>query len=210
MVPATVGAGVAAGPAPMPAATDGHAAATPLPPEMGAPKSDFMQTIWALCDKNGLDRKGQGALMLAVASLAAFAFAMLLTRCTETRTDLSTSKTMSEWYWWLGFLPGVFFLFVSILQLALVVVSFAKMHVFLRYAVFAGVLWGLLTSVFLFFYFVYIALIAGETTSGIRIEYGVGIGTYLAFLSSLGVLVGFAILAIPHVTKLVKKQPAAA
>jgi hypothetical protein len=201
------------GSAPPSAAADGHAAGgTPLPPEVGQ-KQDFMQTLWALCDKNGLDRKGQAALMLALSALGALVFAMLLLpRYTETVTDLAQNKVTKdhEWFWWHGSIMGAFVLFASIVEVALIMVAFAKMHVFLRYGVFAGLAWGLFTTVFFFFYFVYMGAIAGGDAGSVRVEYGVGLGTYLALLSAVGILGSFAVLAIPEIMKLVKKQPAAA
>ena len=44
------------------------ATGTPIPPEMGAPGASPIETLWALIDKNGLDKKSQ---MLLAAGLGA-------------------------------------------------------------------------------------------------------------------------------------------
>jgi hypothetical protein len=191
-----------------PAGGGAYSNATPIPPEMASQPSTFMETVWALSDKNGLDRKAQLALMAGLAALVFLLFALLFPRYTEKITDLANNAKVlrDEWYWWLGWMIGGAFFFVTVLEIVFVVVSFAKMHVFLRYSFFGGAAWGALLSGFLFLYMV-ITAISGGDKEGMRYEYGIGLGTYMAFLGAIIVLATFGFLSYPEVMKLIKKQP---
>jgi hypothetical protein len=88
----------------------------------------------------------------------------------------------------------------------LIIFAFAKMHVFLRYGTFAGLVW----SILVFFSLLIMIVLDHFPTveEGKKIyDFTTGVGMWFALLADLGIIAAFAFLAYPEVMKLIKKTP---
>lgn len=215
-VAAAVGAAPIGGGAPvapsMPS-PDPTASATPIPPEMSRPAASPVETLWALIDKNGLDKKSQVLLAAGIGAMLFFLFSMLLPRLNVAISAEAFGTKVGEksWSdWWILTIPGVLFFLGTLMDMAFIAASFAKMHVFLRYSFMASAAWGAFLLVCLFFIFIFDALSGGDAGGNVKKEVSIGIGTYFAVLACLGITGAFGLLAYPEVMKLVKQAKPAA
>lgn len=220
MVPQPAAAMAATPMAPVPVAPvlsssgPGADTGTPIPPEMQKPGASAVETLWALIDKNGLDKKSQFLLAAGLAAMLFLLFSMILPRLSvQVSGEIMGSKVGSDssTLWWIVTAPGAFIILVTLMMLAFIAASFVKMHMFLRYSFFAATAWGAFLMFVLFIILIADAFSGGEV-QGLKAQVSIGIGTYFAILASLGIAGSFGLLSYPEVMKLVKQyqtKPAA-